>query len=296
MSGQDEQALSGATILITGATRGIGFATAEALARQGARIIVHGRDEQRVQQACRALAQSAPRADIDGFVADLGSLADVRRLAAEVEANYERLDVLINNAGLLTRQRQETADGIERQFAVNHLAPFLLTTQLLAKLKASSPARIVTVASMAHRRAALDLNDLNWERRRYNGITAYGATKLANILFTRELARRLEDTGVTANCLHPGVVATNLFAGMGIPGSVFGALTKPFLRSATDGARTSIYLAAAEEVRGQSGLFFSNSHPVEPSAAARDASTALSLWQISERLVAVRQKWGQSPF
>ncbi len=248
--------LAGSTVLITGATRGIGYAAAEALARMGGRVIVHGRDGERVREAGRWLRQSAPGTTIDCVVADLGSLAAVRQLANEINERFDRLDVLVNNAGLVTRTRQETTDGHERQFAVNHLAPFLLTHLLLDKLKASAPARIINVSSMAHHRGALDLDDLNWETRRYSGIGAYGATKLANILFTRELARRLDGRKVTANCLHPGVVGTNIFSGMGLLGRIFGVVSRPFLLSSTQGAATTVHLAASEEVRGTNGEFF----------------------------------------
>jgi len=276
--------LTGQTILITGATRGIGYATAEALARMGARVIVHGRDSKRVQRVCQTLGESVPHGAIDGVVADLGALAEVRRLAGEIDARYARLDVLINNAGLVTRRRQETVDGLERQLAVNHLAPFLLSNLLLPKLRAGQAGRIVTVASMAHRRAAFDLDDLNWTRRRYSGIGAYGATKLANILFTRELARRLDGSNVTANCLHPGVVATHIFAGMGVFGALFGRATRPFMRTIEEGAQTSVFLASADAARGLSGGFYSDSQRVEPAPAARDDAAAAALWRISERL------------
>jgi len=277
-------ALAGRTILITGATRGIGQATAEALARMGATIIVHGRDAGRVERACNALKQSALYAPVFGAVADLASLADVHRLADEIEQRHDRLDVLINNAGCVTRRRRETEDGLEWQLAVNHLAPFLLTHRLLDKLNAGAPARIVNVSSMAHHRAALDLDDLNWERRRYSGIGAYGATKLANILFTRELARRLDPTRVTVNCLHPGVVATNIFAGMGVVGALFGILSKPFMLASGKGAETSVFLAASEDAHGVNGRFFDKSKPVEPSLAALDDAAAAALWERSERL------------
>lgn len=277
--------LAGKTVLVTGATRGIGYATAEALARMGAGVVVHGRDRQRVRDSCRAIRAAVPGSDVDGLVADLGSLAEVRALADEITARHRRLDVLINNAGLVTRRRQETVDGLERQLAVNHLAPFLLTGRLLDTLAAGAPGRIVTVASMAHHRAAFDLDDLNWTRRRYNGIGAYGATKLANILFTRELARRLQGRPVTANCLHPGVVATHIFAGYGMAGALFGLATRPFLRSRAAGAATSVFLASADAVAGLSGGFYSDSQRVDPSAAARDDSAASTLWQISEELV-----------
>jgi NAD(P)-dependent dehydrogenase (short-subunit alcohol dehydrogenase family) len=276
--------LAGSTALVTGATRGIGYATAEALARMGATVIVHGRDDTRVRGVCARLRQSAPNMSIDGVVADLDSLAGVRRLAAQVGDEHERLDILINNAGLVTRRRQLTVDGIERQLAVNHLAPFLLTGLLLDKLRSSGPARIVNVASQAHRRGQLDFDDLNWERRKYSGIGAYRASKLANILFTRELARRLDGTRVTANCLHPGVVATHIFTGMGLLGRIFGIVSKPFLLPSTKGAGPSVYLASADEVAGTSGRYFNESQAVEPSAAARDDAAARQLWTVSERL------------
>ncbi len=217
--------------------------------------------------------------------ADLSSLSEVRRLASEVQAKHERLDVLINNAGLVTRKREESADGLERQLAVNHLAPFLLTHLLLDKLRGSAPARIVNVSSNAHRRAAFELDDRNWERRRYSGIGAYGATKLANILFTRELARRLEGTGVAANCLHPGVVATNIFSGMGfLLGALFGVLAKPLLISSSRGAETSTYLASSTEVNDVSGEFFAQCKAVEPGRAALDNASGTALWATSAKL------------
>ena len=279
------QQLAGKTILITGATRGIGLAAADALARMGASIIVHGRSTERVDETLAALAKAAPDSTSEGIVADLGSLDEVRALAAEVSARRDRLDVLINNAGLTTLQREETVDGLERQFAVNHLAPFLLTSLLLDKLRVSTPARIVNVSSNAHFRAAFDIDDLNWVRRRYRALGAYGATKLANIMFTRELARKLDGTGITVNCLHPGVVATHIFAGLGILGALFGVLSKPFLLNPVQGARTTVHLASAESVAETSGLFFNRSEPAETSRLARDDTLARRLWQISEQLV-----------
>jgi len=284
MTEHEARTLTDRTILITGATRGIGYATAEALAQMGASVIVHGRDSSRVEKACEDLKRSARVGKIHGVVADLAALKDVRRLAREINQEHDRLDVLINNAGLVTRSRQETVDGLERQLAVNHLAPFLLTNLLLDKLIAAAPARIVNVSSMAHHRAAFDINDLNWKQRRYSGIGAYGATKLANILFTREIAHRIEGTGVTANSLHPGVVATNIFTGMGILGTLFGVVTRPFLLPSRRGAETSVYLASSDAVDSVSGGFFDNSKPVTPARDAMDDSTAQALWQLSERL------------
>ena len=296
MEANPPPSLAGRTVLITGATRGIGYAAAEALARLGAKVIIHGRDAGRVAAACQGVAQSALHAEIVGAVADLGSLADVRRLAREVSEQNDRLDVLINNAGLVTRRRMETVDGLERQLAVNHLAPFLLTRLLLDKLAAGPGGRVVNVSSMAHRRARLDLDDLNWQRRRYSGIGAYGATKLANILFTRRLAGTLEGTNVTANCLHPGVVATNIFTGMGVLGALFGIVMKPFLLSSGEGAETTIHLAAADEVRETNGEFFDRKQPVAPAPAALDDIAAERLWRESEKLTGLSDRDGpQAP-
>lgn len=277
--------LSGRTCLVTGATHGIGRATAEALAREGATVLVHGRDSAIVGVVCRELLRSTGGAHVEGVVADFSSLAAVRRLAAEVSARYERLDVLVNNAGTSAPKRRLTRDGHEWLFGVNHLAPFLLTTLLLDKLKASAPARIVNVASRAYRRGALDFDDLSWQRRKYNGLQAYGASKLANVLFTLELARRLEGTGVTANCLHPGVVATNIFNHLGFVGRVFTLLARPVLLKPQDGAKTSVYLARAPEVASISGKYFDECRetPLEP--MARDEAAARRLWEQSEALV-----------
>lgn len=248
-------------------------------------MIVHGRDALRVGVVVSIAGRRGP---VDGVVADLASLADVRRLAADIDARYGRLDVLINNAGLATRRRETTVDGFERQLAVNHLAPFLLTHLLLPKLRASAPSRIVNVASNAHHRAAFDIDDLNWERRPYSALGAYGATKLANILFTRELARRLQGTGITANCLHPGVVATNIFSGLGALGRLFGVVSKPFLLSSARGAETTVHLATAADVAGTSGEYFARSRPVDTAAAARDEALGRQLWERSTSMTGMK--------
>jgi len=276
--------LAGKHIVITGATRGIGRAAAVELAREGATVIVHGRNDQSVAAVVETIGRRCRAGRAEGIVADLASQAAVRRLATEIHSRCDRLDVLVNNAGCATRTRQTTVDGLERQLAVNHLAPFLLTNLLLNRLRASAPARIVNVASNAHRRAAFDLNDLNWEKRPYQPLGAYGATKLANILFTRELARRLDGSGVTANSLHPGVVATHIFAGLGLAGTIFGILSKPLLLSPEKGARTTVYLCSSPDVAQVSGKFFDRSAPANPAAAALDDATAALLWQRSERL------------
>ncbi len=276
--------LRGRTCLVTGATRGIGRATAEALARLGATVLVHGRDSASVGAVCRALVRATGNGSIAGVVADFSSLDAVRRLAADVAAQHGRLDVLVNNAGTSALTRRTTKDGFEWLFGVNHLAPFVLTNALLPQLTASAPARIVTVASMAYRRGALDLGDLNWEKRRYDSLKAYGASKLANILFTRELARRLGGAGVTANCLHPGVVATNIFAHLGPFGRLFGVVARPLLLSPAAGAKTSVYLASSPEVAGVTGKFFDRCRERALEARAEDAAAARRLWEQSELL------------
>jgi NAD(P)-dependent dehydrogenase (short-subunit alcohol dehydrogenase family) len=276
--------LRGRTCLVTGATRGIGRATAEALARLGAAVLVHGRDSASVGAVCRALVRATGNGNIAGVVADFSSLDAVRRLAADVAAQHGRLDVLVNNAGTSALTRRTTKDGFEWLFGVNHLAPFVLTNALLPQLAASAPARIVTVASMAYRRGALDLDDPNWEKRKYDSLKAYGASKLANILFTRELARRLGGEGVTANCLHPGVVATNIFAHLGPFGRLFGVVARPLLLSPAAGAKTSVYLASSPEVAGVTGKFFARCRETALESSAEDAAAARRLWDQSERL------------
>ena len=274
--------MNGRICLVTGATRGIGRATAEALAKRGAHVLLHGRDSASVGAVCREMVRYG---QVTGVVGDLSSLAAVRKLATEVAAQYPRLDVLVNNAGTGTRRRQTTVDGYERTFAINHLAPFLLTNLLLDRLKAGEAARVVTVSSMAHRRAVLDFDDLNWEKRKFNGLRAYGESKLANILFTIELASRLAGSGVTANCLHPGVVATNIFTVFGgRTGKILSVLFRPLLLSPANGAKTSIYLASSPEVANVTGKFFDKCREVTPAPAAQDASAAKRLWEISAKL------------
>jgi len=280
--------LSGRVCLVTGATRGIGRETAEALAAMGATILLHGRDPDAVDAACNDIKQACGNASVFGCIADFSSLADLRRFASEIAQQHDQLDLLINNAGTAIWNRTDTVDGFEWLFGVNHLAPFLLTNLLLDRLKASAAARIVTVSSMAHVRARIDFDDLNWARRKYSGLGAYGASKLANILFTSELARRLEGTGITANCLHPGVVATNIFSTMGILGKAISVFARPLLLSPAKGAETSIYLASSPEVADVSGKFFDKCKAVQPAATARDTEAARRLWDISEQMTGLR--------
>ena len=275
--------LTGRRCVVTGATNGIGRATAHALAEMGAAVVVHGRNAAAVETVRRVITDATRNAQVTGVLADFSSLADVRRMAGELAAQG-RIDVLVNNAGTMARARKTTADGFEWQFGVNHLAPFLLTNLLLDTLKRSDSARIVTVASQAHRRGTIDFEDFQLERTRYSGFRAYGASKLANILFTSELSRRLAGTGITANCLHPGVVATNIFNAGGVVGKIIGLLGRWFLLSPSDGAATSVYLASSPDVAGVTGRYFDKCREVAPTSAAGDASVAARLWEVSERL------------
>ncbi len=275
--------LTGRRCVVTGATNGIGRATAHALAAMGATVVVHGRNAAAVEAVRSSITQATSNAQVTGVLADFSSLADVRRMAGELAAQG-RIDVLVNNAGTMARARKTTADGFEWQFGVNHLAPFLLTNLVLDTLERSDSARIVTVASQAHRRGTIDFDDLQLERTRYSGFRAYGASKLANILFTSELSRRLAGTGITANCLHPGVVATNIFNAGGVVGKIIGLLGRWFLLSPSDGAATSVYLASSPDVAGVTGKYFDKCREVAPTSAASDASAAARLWEVSERL------------
>ena len=276
----------GRTVLVTGGTAGIGRATAEGLVLQGARVGIVGRHPDRTAQAAAEIAALRPGAQVDPFAADVSSQAEVRRLASDVLERYARLHVLVNNVGGTWATRQVTVDGLERTFAVNHLAPFLLTTLLLDRLRESAPARVVTVSSGAQSMGRIDVDDLQGERR-YSGQRAYNQSKLANVLFTYELARRLEGTGVTATVLHPGVVRTAF--GAEDPSPFFRVLTplaRPFMKTPEQGAATSIHLASSPEVEGVTGTYFANSRPRRSSRASYDRGTATRLWQISEDLVA----------
>src|SRR5215210_1282440 len=269
--------------LITGATSGIGKATAMGLANMGASVVMVGRDRGRGEAALAEIKEKNGNASVDLMLADLSSQEEIRRLADEFKEACPRLDVLINNAGVFRSERITTADGIEMTFAVNHLAYFLLTNLLLDALEASAPSRIVNVSSGDHSNATIDFDDLQGEKG-YKGAKAYSQSKLANVLFTYELARRLEGTGVTANCLHPGVVGTNLGSGVsGVFGFMVRALT-PLMKSPEQGAETSICLASSPEVESLSGRYFVKKAETRSSDESYDAGLARRLWEVSAEL------------
>ena len=276
--------MAGKTVLITGATSGIGRATALGLARMGAHLAITGRDRVRTEDAAREI-RAAGGGQADMLVAELSSQSEVRRLAEEVLQSLSRIDVLINNVGGYWDTRHVTVDGLERTFALNHLAPFLLTNLLLDKLKQSAPARVVMVSSNAHAAGRIDFGDLQGERS-YSGARAYSQSKLANILFSYELARRLPATSVTANALHPGLVNTSF--GAEDPAGVqklLVPLLRPFMKSPARGAATSIHLASAADLERVTGRYFANSKPTRSSKPSYDEAAAARLWQVSGDLV-----------
>ncbi len=275
--------MTGRVCVVTGATRGIGRATAEGLGRLGATLVLVCRRREDGAAVAAAIAQGS-RAPLPEVVqADLSALDEVRRAAGEIAARHPELHVLVNNAGIVPRRRELTVDGLEMQLAVNHLAPFLLTHLLLPPLTAGAPSRIVTVSSTTHQGAAIDFADLQRERE-YDPADVYAETKLMNVLFTYELARRLSGTGVTANCLHPGAVATRLLADyMRVP-LVDGVAVPAFGASPEQGADTIIYLAASPEVASISGRYFTHRRETRSSPVSYDAALARRLWELSERL------------
>ncbi len=279
--------MEGKVVLITGGTSGIGKAAALTLASMGAEVVIVGRNRERGERAADEIRRESGNEKVSLMVADLSVQADVRRLAEEFKERYDRLDVLVNNAGLVQSKRTETPDGIETQLAINHLAPFLLTNLLLDLLKASAPSRIVTVSSDAHRWAKLDLDDLQ-SRKRYRGMQVYGTTKLANILFTRELAERLEGTGVTANAMHPGGVNTNFGNNQRGPMSLLFRAFKPFMRTPEQGADTLIYLASSPEVEGMTGKYLADRKVKVASDPAYDETLQKKLWEASEELTGLK--------
>jgi len=275
--------MQGRVVVITGATSGIGQVAAERLAGMGARMVLVARDKARGEATLVRLRERAPGAAHSIHYADLSRLAEMKRVAAEIAAAEPRIDVLINNAGALFGSRHVTEDGLELTFALNHMAYFVLTHGLRDRLLASAPARVVNTASNAHRRARLDFDDLQ-SAHGYSGFKAYGRSKLANILFTRELARRLAGAGVTANCLHPGFVATRFGDQTGGLLSSVVRAAKIFAISSEEGAETLVYLASAPEVANVSGAYFYKCRPATPTKEAQDDAAAQRLWSETAKL------------
>jgi len=270
--------------LVTGANSGIGKATALALATRGATVAMVCRDRGRGEAARAEIAEMSGNEAVELLVADLSSQGATRKLAEEFARRHRRLDVLVNNAGAIIGTRRLTEDGVEATFALNHLAYFLLTNLLLDVLKASAPSRIVNVSSNAHKGATINFDDLQMERG-YAGMRAYGHSKLANVLFTYELARRLEGTGVAANCMHPGVVATKLAKDAALWLRILWPLMSPMLLSPEKGAETVVYLASSPDVEGVTGEYFVEKTPVTSSAESHSEEVAKRLWDISAELV-----------
>jgi NAD(P)-dependent dehydrogenase (short-subunit alcohol dehydrogenase family) len=281
----DTPDLTGKFVLVTGGTGGIGKATAIGLAARGARVGITGRERVRGEEAAEEIRRASGNPDVDLFPVDMSAQAEVRRLARQVLDAYAHLDVLVNNVGGSWAHRHVTIDGLEHTFALNHLAPFLLTNLLLDRLRASAPARIVTVSSGAQSMGRIDFGDLQHERG-YSGPRAYSQSKLANVMFTYELARRLDGTGVTATVLHPGVVRTRF--GAEDQSRLFKVLTpviRLLLKSPARGAATSIYLASSPEVEGVSGRYFASGRPKTSNKSSYDTAAAARLWRVSAELV-----------
>lgn len=278
--------IRGKTCMITGATSGIGRITALELSAMGARTVLVCRNRERGDELVREIRGKSPGSDPTLMIADLAAQDEIRRVAAEFLATRAPLHVLINNAGVFNLGRTETVDGIEGTLAVNHLAYFLLTILLLERIKQSAPARIINVSSTLHQRASMNFDDLG-AKRSYSGMRAYGQSKLGNILFTNELARRLAGTAVTVNSVHPGGVATNLGKNNGALARAFISLIGIFSRTPEKGAETQIYLAASPEVDGVTGQYFVDCKPARSSAQSRDEQIARRLWDVSAQMTGV---------
>ena len=272
--------MRGKVCVVTGASGGIGRETARGVARQGATAVLVVRSRERGEAARGEILRTVPGAKVHLVLADLSRMAQVRRAAAEIGERFGRVDALVNNAATYTPKRTETEEGIESQLAVNHLAPFLLTRLLLERMRASAPARVVTMSSGAHHGGRIRWDDLQ-ARKGYGGLRRYSETKLMNLLFTAELARRTAGTGVSANAMHPGVVGTELLFGGFAPLRLF----RRFLRTPEQGAATAVWLASSPAVEGVTGRYFKDQAEAPTSAAARDEDAARRLWEESERLV-----------
>ena len=282
--------MAGKVVVITGGNTGIGKEAAVGLAGLGAHVVITSRNEERGRSARQEIAERSGNDSVEVMSLDLASFTSIRSFAADVLDRFDHVDVLVNNAGLILHRRAETREGFEETFGVNHLGHFLLTDLLLERLRASAPARVVVVASDAHKgaRQGLDFDDLQAERK-YKWAKAYSKSKLANIYFARELSRRIDGTGVTVNALHPGFVRSEFGRG-GDLGGIYGwgikYIASPFAISPEKGARTTIYLASSPDVEGVSGGYFYKSKPSTPSTVAQDDDAASRLWDASEKLVA----------
>jgi retinol dehydrogenase 12 len=279
--------MSGQTVVITGASSGIGEITAYELASRGARIVMVVRNRDKGQRVIDDIVRKHPGAQLELAIADLYSLAEVRRVGAELRTRFPKIDVLVNNAGLIHDKRELTVDGFERTFALNHLAAFQLTYELREPLAAAAPSRVVTVASGGHKFAHVEWDDLATATRWRPATVVYGNSKLCNIWFAREAARRLAPMGITSNSLHPGPVATSFGASGSLVFRVGTKIAKPFLLTPEEGARTSIYLASSPDVEGVTGEYFIKCRIASPSSKARDDASARRLWALSEKLTGV---------
>jgi retinol dehydrogenase-14 len=277
----------GKTVLVTGGTSGIGLEAGIKMAAMGADVVLVARGAAKGDLAFQEAQRRSGSTRISMAVCDLSSLAGVRRLASDVLARHPRIDVLVNNAGTVSPDRRVTVDGFEQTFAVNHLATFLLTNLLIDRLRASAPARIVTVSSVAHRSGDLDFDNLQFQNGGYTQLKAYNRSKLANVLFTRELAKRLDGTGVTANCLHPGAVATNIWSHTSWYVRPLLEVAKLFMLSSEEGGARVVHLAASPSVEGESGGYYEKNRLSAPAPLAQDSSVAARLWAESARLTGV---------
>lgn len=280
-------AMDGKVVLITGATSGIGKVTAKTMAGMGAEVVILGRDEGKGQQLLAEISNATARRDAEFILCDMASLANVGKAASEFRSRYDRLDVLLDNAGGINGQRKVTTEGFEYTFGVNHLAHFVLTNLLLDELKASAPSRVVVTSSSAHAMGHMDFHDLMAERK-YGAMKVYSQSKLANTLFTFELARRLQGTEVMANCFHPGAIRSNFVRGMGGAASVMAPVVGIFMHSPEEGAETQIYLASSPEAEGITGRYFVKKREKRPSDESLDVDIAKRLWEVSEELT---KKW-----
>lgn len=284
-----DDSMKGKIVLITGATSGIGEETALGLAKTGATVVLVGRSREKLDRVASSIAAATGNRAIDTMICDLTSIENVRKLASDFTQKFQRLDVLINNAGEIVNERRTTVDGFEYTLALNHLSHFLLTLLLLDLIRASAPARIISVSSAAHMIGRVDFEDLMGEKK-YSPMRAYSQAKLANLLFARELARRLAGTGVSANAVHPGTVRTNFGKGMKGRWRVFIWLGSPFMINAQEGAETSIFAASSPEVAGITGRYFVKKKEKISSKRSYDQTAARRLWEVSSKLTGAEQR------